>query len=101
MKKYIILTALVAGLFACTPNNEKIQADNVALIKNYVAAVENLDFEAMNNYLADEYMGLGPSYGDTIYKAQAILKKKCATTSAGCATFRARSNGRKIWFFLL
>jgi hypothetical protein len=72
MKKYIILTALVAGLFACTPNHSKIQADNVALIKNYVAAVESLDFEAMNNYLADEYMGLGPSYGDTIYKAQAI-----------------------------
>ena len=72
MKKYIILAALVVGLFACTPNNEKMQADNVALAKNYVSAVESLDFEAMNNYLADEYMGLGPSYGDTIYKAQAV-----------------------------
>jgi hypothetical protein len=72
MKKYIILAALVVGLFACIPNHEKVQAENVDLIKRYVTAVENLDFEAMNNYLADEYMGLGPSYGDTIYKAQAI-----------------------------
>lgn len=72
MKKYIILTALVVGLFACTSNNTKMQADNVALVKNYIAAVEQMDFEAMNNYLADTYMGLGPSYGDTIYKAQAV-----------------------------
>jgi hypothetical protein len=72
MKKYIILTALVVGLFACSSNNEKVQAENVELVKNYVAAVEKMDFESMNNYLADTYMGLGPSYGDTIYKAQAV-----------------------------
>jgi len=72
MKNYIILTAMVVGLFACKPNNEKTQAENVELVKNYVAAVESMDFEAMNNYLADNYMGLGPSYGDTIYKAQAV-----------------------------
>jgi hypothetical protein len=72
MKKYIILAALVVGLFACTPNHEKMQAENVQLVKNYVTAVENMDFEAMNSYLADNYMGLGPSYGDTIYKAQAV-----------------------------
>lgn len=72
MKKYIILAALVVGLFACTPNHSKMQAENVQLVKNYVTAVENKDFEAMNNYLADNYMGLGPSYGDTIYKAQAV-----------------------------
>jgi len=72
MKKYIILTATIVGLYACTPNHEKMQTENVELVKNYVAAVENMDFEAMNNYLADNYMGLGPSYGDTIYKAQAV-----------------------------
>jgi hypothetical protein len=72
MKKYIILTVLVAGLFACTSNHSKKQAENVAVVKNYVNAVENLDFESMNNILDDKYMGLGPSYGDTIYKDQAV-----------------------------
>ena len=72
MKKYIILTALVAGLFACTPNDTKKQAENVDVVKNYVAAVEKLDFESMDKFLDDKYMGLGPSYGDTIYKDQAI-----------------------------
>jgi len=72
MKKYIILSALVAGLFACTSNNEKNEAKNAEVVKNYVTAVENMDYDAMSNYLADNYMGLGPSYGDTIYKAQAV-----------------------------
>jgi hypothetical protein len=76
MKKYIILTALVAGLFACTPNNSNKQAENVEVIKNYVAAVEKLDFESMDKFLDDKYMGLGPSYGDTIYKDQAIANWK-------------------------
>lgn len=76
MKKYIILTALVAGLFACTPNNTKMQTENVEVVKNYITAVENLDFESMDKFLDDKYMGLGPSYGDTIYKDQAIANWK-------------------------
>jgi hypothetical protein len=31
-----------------------------------------MDFSAMENYLADDYMGMGPSFGDTVYKKQAI-----------------------------
>mgnify|MGYP000997069613 FL=1 len=54
MKKYIILTALVAGLFACTPNNTKKQAENTEVVKNYVTAVENLDFESMDKLLDDK-----------------------------------------------
>jgi hypothetical protein len=50
MKNLIILTGLVVGLFACTPNNEKIQNENVELVKNYIKSVENLDFEAMGNF---------------------------------------------------
>jgi hypothetical protein len=72
MKKYIIFTALIAGLFACTSSNTKKQTENAEVVKNYVTAVENLDFESMDKLLDDKYMGLGPSYGDTIYKDQAV-----------------------------
>ena len=72
MKNYIILAALVIGLFACTSNSSKNEAQNVELIKNYVTAVENLDFESMGNYLDVNYLGMGPSFGDSIGKMEAV-----------------------------
>jgi hypothetical protein len=72
MKNYIIIAAIAVGLFACTSNTEKQQAENVVLVKNYVTAVENLDFEAMGNYLDVNYLGIGPSFGDSIGKMEAV-----------------------------
>lgn len=72
MKNLIILTVLAISLAACTSNNAKQQAQNVELVKNYVHAVENLDFEAMGNYLDANYIGIGPSFGDSIGKLEAV-----------------------------
>jgi hypothetical protein len=72
MKNLIIITGICICLAACTCGTEKKQTENVNLVKSYVTAVENLDFNAMANYLADDYIGVGPSYGDTINKAQAM-----------------------------
>lgn len=72
MKNLIILAAMVFGLFACTSNKAKQQAENVELVKSYVTAVENLDFEAMGNYLDVNYIGIGPSFGDSIGKMEAV-----------------------------
>jgi hypothetical protein len=72
MKNLIILLGICIGLSACTSNTEKIQNENINLVKSYVKAVEELDFEAMENFLADNYLGMGPSYGDTIAKNEAI-----------------------------
>lgn len=91
MKKYIILGALVAGLFACTSNTAKMQADNVEVVKNYVKAVENLDFDVMSNSLDENYMGLGPSYGDTIYKAQAVANWKSNVEELYAKIYYSRS----------
>jgi hypothetical protein len=72
MKNFIQFVFIIFILAACTsPENNQKDAD-MAVVKNYVAAVESLNYEAMGNYLADDYMGLGPSYGDTIYKKEAI-----------------------------
>ena len=46
------------------------------MIKNYIQAVENLDYDAMSNILDDSYVGIGPSRGDSISKEQAILNWK-------------------------
>ncbi|MCH6235003.1 hypothetical protein [Cognataquiflexum rubidum] len=72
MKNLIILTALTIGLFSCSPNNEKQHQENIELVKNYIHAVESLDFESMGNYLDTNYLGLGPSFGDSIGKMEAI-----------------------------
>jgi hypothetical protein len=72
MKNLVLLFGLIICLAACTSISEKRQDDNIELVKNYVKAVEELDYEAMENFLADDYLGIGPSYGDSIYKIQAV-----------------------------
>lgn len=75
MKKLFFALLLVILVMSCSSevdNSEK----NLALITNYVKAVENMDFEAMDLYLDENYLGLGPSYGDSINKTQAIANWK-------------------------
>jgi hypothetical protein len=42
------------------------------IVKSYVKSVENMDYNSMEKFLADDYLGLGPSYGDSINKADAV-----------------------------
>ncbi|WP_417875104.1 hypothetical protein [Xanthomarina gelatinilytica] len=75
MKKIILILALGSFVLSCNSevdNSEK----NLSLISNYITAVENMDFDSMDVYLHDRYLGLGPSYGDSINKAQAIANWK-------------------------
>jgi hypothetical protein len=72
MKNFIQFVFIIFILAACASPDKNQKDTDMALVKNYVAAVESLNYEAMGNYLADNYMGLGPSYGDTIYKKEAI-----------------------------
>ena len=67
MKKVLVF-ALVIGVFACTSDH----TGDISIVKEYVKAVENLDFVTMENLLADNYQGLGPSAGDTIGKVAAV-----------------------------
>jgi hypothetical protein len=73
MKTLILITVLLPVFFlSCTSASQQKDKENVELVSKYVKAVETMDFDAMEKYLADDYMGLGPSFGDTIYKKQAI-----------------------------
>jgi ketosteroid isomerase-like protein len=63
---------MIVPLFlACSPDGNHAEK-NLQLIESYVQAVENMDFEAMENYLADDYTGFGPSFGDSVSRDQAI-----------------------------
>jgi hypothetical protein len=72
MKNLILLVAMGICLASCTSISEKKKNENIGLVKSYVKAVENLDFDAMEKFLADNYLGMGPSYGDSIGKSDAI-----------------------------
>ncbi len=59
---------------SCNPqNNNKA---NVALVEKYVKAVEELDYETIESLLAEDYVGMGPSYGDTIRKPEVVETMK-------------------------
>lgn len=74
MKK-IFLSALMIGLiWSCVPNDPS--EENIALIQNYIKAVENLNYDAMEEILDENYLGIGPSRTDSIDKEHAISNWK-------------------------
>jgi hypothetical protein len=72
MKNVILLAFFSICLVACTSSTEKKQNENIDLVKNYIKSVEDLDFDSMGAFLHEDYLGLGPSYGDSINKAEAV-----------------------------
>ena len=83
--KSITTLALLAGLglslFSCNSSQDQQNAENVKLVEAYVKSVEAMDFDAMDKYLDDNYLGVGPSYGDSIDKESAIINWKLNVTS--------------------
>ena len=76
MKNLILFGLISICLAACTSTNEKKHAENIDLVKSYVKSVEEMDFNAMDEFLADNYLGVGPSYGDSIRKDDAVANWK-------------------------
>ncbi len=72
MKNLILFIVISIFLVACTSSTEKRQNENIDLVKSYIKSVEDLDFNSMSNFLSDNYLGMGPSYGDSISKTEAV-----------------------------
>lgn len=81
MKSLILFVGICIGLVACTSSAEKSQRENIELVKSYVKSVEEMDYEAMEKFLADDYLGLGPSFGDSIRKDAAVKTWKSNVAS--------------------
>ena len=76
MKQFILLLAVCGCLFSCTSSSDKRKSDNLAIAKRYMEAVETNNVAAMDSLLADNYMGYGPSFGDSVNKADALANWK-------------------------
>jgi len=68
--RYLIIVLLLTLFTSCGKADNS--AKNVALIEKYVHSVENQDYEGISSVLDENYLGLGPSYGDSIRKPAAL-----------------------------
>ncbi len=76
--KHLIIAPLFLGLLlisACADHN-KVAENNTALIKRFVTSVEELNYDLMESFYAEDYLGIGPSHGDSINKSDAVANWK-------------------------
>jgi len=72
MKQTLIIFALSIGMYACTNADDARNKENIAIVEQYIAAVEAENPDAMANLLADNYKGFGPSLNDSTTKVDAV-----------------------------
>jgi len=75
MKNTLIYLGFLLLLLGCN-TREAASKKNIELITDYVKAVEQMDFDVMDSYLAENYIGIGPSFGDSINKNAAVTSWK-------------------------
>ncbi len=71
MKKFFCLSLVMVSIVSCTGVDSNA-SENAALVEDYVSAVQNLDYNLMETYLSEDYMGYGPSLNDSIGKSGAV-----------------------------
>jgi hypothetical protein len=76
MKHFILLAILGIVLAGCTSSAEKKERENLAIAQKYMKAVETKNISVIDSLLAGNYMGYGPSIGDSINKEGAISNTK-------------------------
>ena len=76
MKQVILFLSISLILYSCSSSEESKKRDNLAIAAKYAEAVETNNPAVMDSLLADNYMGYGPSVGDSINKADAIANWK-------------------------
>lgn len=68
--RYFTLVILVTLFAGCSKFDNSTK--NIALVEKYVQAVTSQDTESIASLLDDNYLGVGPSYGDSIRKPAAL-----------------------------
>jgi ketosteroid isomerase-like protein len=72
MKQLILIVTISLSLFSCSSSSENKEKENLAIAKKYMEAVETKNAAAMDSLLAENYIGYGPSVGDSTNKQDAI-----------------------------
>ena len=72
MKQLVLLIAVSMVLFSCSSNNAGKQAENLAIAKKYMEAIETKNVAIMDSLMSPAYIGYGPSVGDSVSKEEAL-----------------------------
>jgi ketosteroid isomerase-like protein len=75
MRKLFLVSIIATVAVSCNQSADN-SAANIALVQQYLEAVDNNDYQAMETLLADDYLGLGPSMDDSTNKEAAIASWK-------------------------
>ncbi|MEQ8712548.1 MAG: nuclear transport factor 2 family protein [Cyclobacteriaceae bacterium] len=76
LSNLLLFLALVGMTFACVQGSDEVGKTNIAIVEQYVEAVSSKNTTEMESLLAMDYVGYGPSIGDTIRREQAIANWK-------------------------
>jgi limonene-1,2-epoxide hydrolase len=76
MKQLLLLIVISISLYSCKEDNSNKEKDNLALAKKFMKAVESKDVATMDFLLAENYIGYGPSVGDSTTKKEAVAAFK-------------------------
>ena len=75
MKRPANLLLLLFLLPACSVTDNKA-TENIALVEEYVLAVESKEYSKMEMLLAENYKGFGPSHSDSTNRETALITWK-------------------------
>lgn len=76
MKRLILSIAISVCLISCSSSGGSKERESLEIAKKYMEAVEGKNAAAMDSLLADDYVGYGPSVGDSVTKKEAIANWK-------------------------
>jgi ketosteroid isomerase-like protein len=71
MKTKLLGLCIVLIGFSCSQQDSN-EEKNIQVVRDYLEAVNNKDYDKMDELLSDDYLGLGPSIGDSTDKQNAI-----------------------------
>ena len=75
MKQLILFIASIS-LLSCMSSDNKKEGENLAIANKFMEAVQTKNAAIMDSLLADNYMGYGPSVGDSTNKEDALKNWK-------------------------
>ncbi|NEU09563.1 nuclear transport factor 2 family protein [Flavihumibacter sp. R14] len=70
--KPLLFVIIICSLYSCNAGGSKTERENMGIAKKYMEAVETKNVAMMDSLLADDYMGYGPSIGDSTNKQEAL-----------------------------
>ena len=72
MIKLFGLFAFLTGLLSCNSAATNKEKEHLAIAEKYMHAVESKNVAGMDSLLSENYIGRGPSVGDSVNKKEAM-----------------------------